>query len=80
MEKGEQVTDEQKQQAHDLLYSCDSREELCERIVTLEDENGLLNGFWTADDTWHTQLPVRPEAIAVRLSDGTVERYERAVE
>lgn len=30
------MTDEQKQQAHDLLYSCDSREELCERIVALE--------------------------------------------
>ena len=37
MEKGEQVTDEQMQRAHDLLYSCESREELCERIVALEE-------------------------------------------
>lgn len=74
------MTDEQKQQAHDLLYSCDSREELCERIVALEDENGLLSGFWTADDMWHTELPKAPEAIAVRLPDGTVERYERVAE
>jgi len=74
------MTDEQKQQAHDLLYSCDSREELCERIVALEDENGRLDGFWTADDTWHTERPKAPEAIAVRLPDGTVEQYERVVE
>jgi len=74
------VTDEQKQRVHDLLYSCDSREELCERIVALEDENGRLDGFWTADDTWHTKRPKAPEAIAVRLPDGTVERYERVVE
>lgn len=74
------MTDEQKQQAHDLLYSCKGRDELCERIVLLEDENGLLSGFWTADDTWHTELSVRPETIAVRLPDGTVERYERVVE
>lgn len=74
------MTEEQRQRVHDLLYSTESREELCERIVLLEDENGFLSGFWTADDTWHTQLPVRPEAIALRLPDGTVERYERMVE
>ena len=74
------MTDEQKQRVHDLLYSTKGRDELCERIVLLEDENGLLSGFWTADDTWHTQLPARPETIAVRLPDGTVERYERVVE
>lgn len=71
------MTDEQKQRVHNLLYSCKGRDELCELIVLLEDENGLLSGFWTADDTWHTELPVRPEAIAVRLPDGTMERYER---
>ena len=36
------MTEEQMQRVHDLLYSCDSREELCERIVTLEDENAKL--------------------------------------
>jgi len=31
------VTDEQRQRAHDLLYSCKGRDELCERIVALEE-------------------------------------------
>ena len=32
------MTDEQLQRIHDIEYSCDSREELAERIVGLEDE------------------------------------------
>lgn len=32
------MTDEQLQRIHDIEYSCDSREELAERIVALEDE------------------------------------------
>ena len=36
------MTEEQMQRVHDLLYSCDSREELCERIVTLKTENAKL--------------------------------------
>lgn len=31
------MTDEQLQRIHDIEYSCDSREELAERIVALED-------------------------------------------
>lgn len=72
------MTDEQKQRVHDLLYSTKGRDELCERIVALEDENDILSGFWAGGDVWHTELPLRPEAIALRLPDGTVERYERA--
>jgi hypothetical protein len=36
------MTDEQLQRIHDIEYSCDSREELAERIVALEDENAKL--------------------------------------
>ncbi len=36
------MTDEQLQRIHDIEYSCDSREELAERIVGLEDENAKL--------------------------------------
>ena len=32
------MTDEQLQRIHEIEYSCDSREELAERIVGLEDE------------------------------------------
>lgn len=32
------MTDEQLRRIHDIEYSCDSREELAERIVGLEDE------------------------------------------
>jgi len=32
------MTDEQLQRIHDIEYSCDSREELAERIVALEDK------------------------------------------
>lgn len=30
------------ERVHDLLYSCDSRSELCERIVNLEESNSAL--------------------------------------
>lgn len=33
------MTDEQRQRIHDIEYSCDSRAELAERIVALEDDN-----------------------------------------
>jgi len=36
------MTDEQLQRIHDIEYSCDSREELAERIVSLEDDNAKL--------------------------------------
>jgi len=36
------MTDEQLQRIHDIEYSCDSRAELAERIVGLEDENEKL--------------------------------------
>ena len=32
------MTDKQRQRIHDIEYSCESREELAERIVALEDE------------------------------------------
>lgn len=31
------MTDEQRQRVHDLLYSCDDRAELCEKVVLLEE-------------------------------------------
>lgn len=36
------MTDDQRRRIHDIEYSCDSREELAERIVGLEDENATL--------------------------------------
>ena len=30
---------------HSLLYSCDSRDEMCERIVDLEDDNSRLRAL-----------------------------------
>lgn len=36
--EGGRMTDEQRQRIHDIEYSCDSREELAERIVVLEDK------------------------------------------
>ena len=36
------MTDEQLQRIHDIEYSCDSRAELAERIVGLEDKNAKL--------------------------------------
>lgn len=34
--EGDRMTEEEQERAHELLYSCDSREELCERIAELE--------------------------------------------
>lgn len=36
------MTDDQRQRIHDIEYSCDSRAELAERIVGLENENAVL--------------------------------------
>ena len=36
------MTDKQRQRIHDIEYSCDSREELAERIVGLEDKLAKL--------------------------------------
>ena len=30
---------------HSLLYSCESRDEMCERIVDLEDDNSRLRAL-----------------------------------
>lgn len=36
------MTDEQRKRIHGIVYSCDDREELAERIVALEDERDKL--------------------------------------
>ena len=36
------MTDEQRKRIHDIVYSCDDRAELAERIVRLEDEREML--------------------------------------
>jgi len=37
------MTDTEQARAHELLYSCDSREELCGRVAELE---GLVRDMW----------------------------------
>ena len=37
------MTETEQDRAHELLYSCDSREELCGRIAELE---GLVRNMW----------------------------------
>jgi len=37
------MTEAEQDRAHELLYSCDSREELCGRIAELE---GLVRNMW----------------------------------
>jgi DNA repair exonuclease SbcCD ATPase subunit len=41
------MTDEQRKRIHDIEYSCDSRAELAERIVRLEDERN----HWHVEQT-----------------------------
>ena len=39
------MTDEQRQRVHEITYSTDSRVELAERIVRLEEENAKLRDY-----------------------------------
>ena len=48
------MTDTQAARAHELLYSCDSREELCERVAGLEELVRELYGLYAwADGATH---------------------------
>lgn len=46
------MTDEQRKRIHKIVYSCDDRAEMAERIVVLEDENAkmreLVRDMWDA--------------------------------
>jgi hypothetical protein len=65
VEKGEQVTDEQKQRAHDLLYSCESREDLCERIVALEE---LVDEMLNCDMDQHwSEMTRRAKELGIEV-------------
>lgn len=52
------MTDEQRKRIHKIVYSCDDRAELAERIVALEDDNAKLRELvrtmmrFFEDDDW----------------------------
>ncbi len=59
------MTDEQRQRVHDLLYSCDSREELCERIVALEE---LVEEMLNCDmDQYWSEMTRRAKALGIEV-------------
>ena len=64
------MTEAEQDRAHELLYSCDSREELCGRIAELEAENKKL---WTVVSVaWNYGMLLK--AKAGRISGESVAR------
>lgn len=53
------------ERVHELLYSCDSRTELCEMIAGLEDENAKINR--RKDELESDNIKLRE--LIVRLKD-----------
>lgn len=60
------MTDEQRKRIHDITYSTDSREELAERIVKLEDERDLYSGLVEVMDHPDTADQLREENDKLR--------------
>ena len=50
------MTDEQRKRIHKIVYSCDDRAELAERIVRLEEENARLREYATKLEQTNDQL------------------------
>lgn len=66
-----------KQRIHDIVYSCDSRDELAERIVRIEDENAelrlLVKGLIWCDNQEYNE----GDCIQCLLNHGHITRIGR---
>lgn len=63
------MTEAEQDRAHELLYSCDSREELCGRIAELE---GLVRDMWD----FYCVMPDEPHVCKEEL-DFSAEVWKR---
>lgn len=64
------MTETEQARAHELLYSCDSREELCGRVAELEK---LVRDMWREHEccylTWPAAIADRMRALGLEESE-----------